>query len=89
MERRTPVKEVQYEKFGIDHVAGRSVAHLSVQGRIKTQCGLHRLGLVVKSNGGSPVCRNCVKTVKIVEQFGKKVAIFKTTDAVVSIVERK
>jgi len=89
MERRKPLKEVQYERFGIDHVAGRSVAHLRVQGRIKTQCGLYRLGLVVKSNGAPPVCRNCVKTVKIVEQFGKKIAIFKITDAVVSIVERK
>jgi hypothetical protein len=89
MERKKVLKQVQYERFGIDYVAGRSVAHLHVQGRIKTQCGLYRLGLMVKSNGGPPVCRNCVKTVKIVEQFGKKVAIFKITDAVVSVVERR
>ena len=91
MEQTVKLRErkIDYGKFGIDYMAGRKVCHLHVDGRNRTQCGLVRLGLRVNPNdGGPPICKNCRKTVKIIRGLGKRIAVFRKVDAVVSIVER-
>jgi hypothetical protein len=86
--RKPKERKIDYGKFGIDYVAGRKVCHLHVGGRIKTQCGLYRLGLKVTPDCGPPVCRNCMRTVKIMKGLGKRIAVYRLIDEVVSIVER-
>lgn len=81
--------KIDYGKFGINYVAGRKVCHLHVDGRNWTQCGLVRLGLRVKLNDGGPhVCKNCRKTVKVIKGQGKRIAVFRIVDAVISVVEK-
>ena len=82
-------RKIDYGKFGIDYIAGRKVCHLHVDGRNKSQCGLVPLDLRVRpKDGGPPVCRNCRKTVKIIKGLGKRIAVFRLVDGVVSVVER-
>jgi len=79
-------RKIDYRGFGLNYVPGRKVCHLQGEEKIKTQCGLHRLELRVSLND-SPLCKNCKKTVKIIRQLGKRIAVFRGTDGVKSIVE--
>ena len=81
-------REVGYERFGLLCVAGRKVVcHLATIGNIRTQCGLYNMGLIVKQDEDSSVCKNCSKTVKILSGHGKRIAVFKTLGKVLSVVE--
>jgi hypothetical protein len=86
-EVRRKGRETDYRKFGIGYVVGVKVCHLHVDGKIKTQCGLYRLGLKVTPDSGPPICKNCRKTIRVVKELGKRVAVFRASGAVVSIVE--
>jgi len=86
-EVRQRERKINFEKFGMFHVAGRKVCHLSTPGNTKTRCGLYRLGLVVTPNEGPPVCKNCKRTVRIVKELGRRIAVFRGADGVASIVE--
>lgn len=79
-------KKIDYRKFGINYVAGRKVCHLQVNGKVGAQCGLYRLSLRVTAES-RPICKNCVKTVKIIKGLGKRIAVFRTINGVTSIVE--
>lgn len=81
-------RKLDYRKFGLNYVPGRKVCHLQGEERTNTQCGLHRLELRVKCGGATfPVCKNCKKTVKIIKELGKRIAVFRGINGVMSVVE--
>jgi hypothetical protein len=71
------MEKVQYDHFGLDYVAGRRVTHLSCGDVLRSQCGVHRLGLKVKQDGSAPLCKRCQKTVKVLRILGRRIAIYR------------
>lgn len=76
--------DIQYEKFGLEYVAGRRVTHLSGGSVVRSQCGVHRLGLKVKQDGSMPLCRRCKKTVKVVKVLEKRIAVYRSLGTVIA-----
>jgi hypothetical protein len=67
----------EYSRFGLWYVAGRRVTHLHSDGELGTKCGVRRLSLKVRRDGSVPLCKRCIRTVKIVKALGRKVALYR------------
>lgn len=78
------MEQIQYEKFGLEYIAGKKVIHLNGGSKIKTQCGVGRLGLRVRPNDSFALCKRCKKTVKIVRAKGKRIGIYRSLGEVVA-----
>ena len=80
--------QIQYEKFGLEYIAGKRVIHLNSGSKIKTQCGVERLGLRVTPKDGFALCKRCKKTVKVIRVKGARIGIYKSFGWVVACPEK-
>ncbi len=80
--------QIQYEKFGLEYTVGKRVIHLNSGSKIRTQCGILRLGLKVSPKDGVALCGRCKKTIKVVRAKGARIGIYKSFGRVVACPEK-